>query len=137
EFANPPGGVLPMDRRAFLKTSFQLSAIAVTVAAPRRGHADRTAFDPRPGTWRTFDVTTRVEVLEPRGVTRLWLPVPSVTSDYQQTGDSKWSGNARVMQLMTDPKYGARMLYAEFAEGEAAPKAELVSRVRVQSRAGR
>jgi len=123
-----------MNRREFLRTSARVSAIVAAAAAAGRAHADRAAFEPRPGTWRTFDVTTRVEILEPRGVTRAWVPVPSVSSDYQRLGENRWSGNARVTQIMTDPKYGAQMLYAEFAEDETTPKLELTSRIRTQSR---
>ncbi len=124
-----------MNRRDFLKTSLQLSAVAATAARPRVARADRRPFDLRPGTWRTFDVTTRVEVLEPRGLTQVWLPLPGVDADYQQTLGNRWSGNARLMQVVKDPAYGAPMLYAEFAEGEPAPVVEVVSRVRLQSRA--
>jgi transglutaminase-like putative cysteine protease len=58
-----------------------------------------------------------------------------VNTEYQRTLGDRWSGNARVMQPVTDGKYGASMLYAEFAPGEAAPVVELTSRFRSQSRA--
>ncbi len=83
--------------------------------------AQQKEFDPRPGAWRTFEVTTRVEILNPRGVTRVWLPVPSVKAEYQNPGENKWSGTARTMKLVDDGKYGASMLYAEFADGETTP----------------
>ena len=66
---------------------------------------------------------------------RVWLPAPSLVSDYQQSIENNWAGNAKVMRLATDPKYGAVMLYAEFAEGEAAPMVELTSRFKTQDRA--
>ena len=124
-----------MKRREFLRTSLQASAVVAGAAAPRVALAQARTFEPRPGPWRTFDVTTRVEVLEPRGVTRVWLPMPSVSAEYQQTIGNRWSGNARVMHAVTEPKYAASMLYAEFAESEKAPKVELVSSFRVRSRA--
>lgn len=123
-----------MNRRDFLKASIPLSALAVTAARPRIARADRLPFDPRPGTWRTFDVTTRVQVLEPRGLARVWVPIPGIATDFQQTVSNRWSGNARVLEPVSDPKYGASMLYAEFAPDEPAPKVEVVSRFRVQSR---
>jgi len=127
-----------MDRRAFFKTS---SALSVAAAASRLGglapvaRAQQKEFDPRPGTWRTFEITTRVEVLDPRGVTRVWIPVPSVKAEYQNPGENKWSGNAKTMRLVDDGKYGAGMLYAEFADGDKAPVVEVVSTVQTQSRA--
>jgi transglutaminase-like putative cysteine protease len=125
-----------MNRRAFLKTSAAVSAVAATSTWSRlAASADQKEFNPRPGTWRIFEITTRVEVLQPTGVPRVWLPMPVVNSEYQRTLGDRWSGNAKVMQAVTEGKYGAGMLYAEFADGEAAPLVELTSRVRTQSRA--
>ena len=126
-----------MNRRTFLKMSAAAPLAAATalpgVAAIAR--AQTKPFDPRPGTWRTFEMTTRVELLQPAGVSRVWLPVPAVAADYQQPLDNTWSGNAMIMRIPTDPKYGAAMLVAEFAEGETAPVVEVVSRFKTQSRA--
>ena len=68
-------------------------------------------------------------------MTRVWLPVPSVKAEFQRPLDNKWSGNAAIIELVDDGKHDARMLYAEFAESEAAPVVELVSVVQTQSRA--
>jgi transglutaminase-like putative cysteine protease len=97
--------------------------------------AQQKEFAPRPGTWRTFEITTRVEILEPTGVTRAWLPLPSVKSDFQKLLGDQWTGNAKVMKSVADNPYGANMLYAEFAAGEAAPVVELTSRFQTQDRA--
>ena len=48
----------------------------------------RASSTPQPGAWRTFEVTTRVDILKPEGVTRVWLPVPSVDSDWQHSLDN-------------------------------------------------
>ena len=80
-----------MNRRTLLKMA--AAAPVVTAASrlsgpPSLGCAQPTDFTPRPGTWRTFEVTTRVEVVKPAGVTRVWLPVPSVDSEYpEDTGE--------------------------------------------------
>ena len=127
-----------MNRRTFLRTTAALSAGAaatrvLSVVPP--AHAQQKEFSPRPGTWRTFEMTTRVEILEPAGVMRAWLPIPSVKADYQKPLGDQWSGNAKVMKAVTDNVYGASMLYAEFAAGEAAPVVELTSRFQTQDRA--
>ncbi|MGH7265852.1 MAG: transglutaminase-like domain-containing protein [Candidatus Rokuibacteriota bacterium] len=127
-----------MNRRAFLETSAALTAVAAAPTLPRFASialASRTAFDPRPGTWRTFEITTRAEVLQPTGVTRVWLPIPVVNTEYQRTLGDRWTGNATLMKPVTEGKYGTSMLYAEFAAGEPAPVVELTSRFRTQSRA--
>jgi transglutaminase-like putative cysteine protease len=126
-----------MDRRAFLRASAALSAAAGShvLAGVVTAQTQHKEFSPRPGSWRTFELTTRVEVLQAAGVTRVWLPVPSVASSYQRVLENAPSGNARVLTMITDPKYGAAMLYGEFAEGGAVPTVQLVSRFQTQDRA--
>jgi transglutaminase-like putative cysteine protease len=91
-------------------------------------------FAPQPGAWRSFDFVTRVEVAGAKGAARVWLPIPSIDSDYQKSLDNTWVGNATSARIVGDSKYGAKMLYAEFAEG-VAPQIELTSRVQTRSRA--
>src|SRR5262249_30050508 len=93
------------------------------------------SFAPHPGAWHTYEMTTRVEILWPEGVTRAWLPVPALTNDYQHVLDNRWSGNATTTEVMTEPKSGAAMLYAEFPNDQEDPVVELVSRVKTQDRA--
>ncbi len=127
-----------MNRRTFLKTATAMPIVAGVSQVPAfwsLAWAQQKDFNPRPGTWRTFEITTKVEVLKPAGVTRAWLPIPVVDSEYQKTLDSQWSGNAKAMQTVTDPKYGAGMLYAEFAEGETGPVVQITSRFQTQDRA--
>ena len=127
-----------MNRRSFLRRAASLSAFAASSRAAGfvlRAGAQQKEFVPRPGSWRTFEITTRVEILEPAGVTRAWLPIPSVKSDFQKPLGDQWTGNARVMKSVADNPYGANLLYAEFAAGEAAPAVELTSRFQTQDRA--
>src|SRR5437764_163826 len=100
-----------MDRRAFLKAG----AILPTAAAlPRLAHAQQLPFEPRQAEkWRSFEVTTRVEIVFPEGTTRVWLPVPSVDSGYQKTIDNAWSGNAQTAKIAYDGTYGAVKKTAE------------------------
>lgn len=90
-------------------------------------------FSPQPGPWRTFDVTTRVDIAKPQGTTRVWLPIPSVNTDWQKSLESSFSSNGKT-QLTSDTKYGARMLYVEFSDSMAQPYVELTSRIQTQSR---
>jgi transglutaminase-like putative cysteine protease len=114
-----------MDRRAFLKAGALLPAATL----PKIALAQQLPFDPKQAeAWRTFEVTTRVEILFPEGATRVWLPVPSVNSIYQKVIDNAWSGNANTMQIVHDGKYGAGLLYAEWASAEKTPVVELYSR---------
>lgn len=118
-------------RRTLLMTG---AAAALTpLAGPVRAEARR--FEPQPGPWRQFELTTTVQVAEPQGLTRLWLPVPDVESVYQKPLDNAWAGNATQARLVADPVRGVRMLYAEFAADVGAPAITLVSRFRARDRA--
>jgi len=122
-----------VDRRAFLKTGAILPAAA---ALPRLAHAQQLPFEPRQAEkWRSFEVTTRVEIVFPEGATRVWLPVPSVDSVYQKTIDNAWSGNAQTAKIVHDGTYGAGMLYAEWPTAEKNPVIELYSRFATRDRA--
>jgi transglutaminase-like putative cysteine protease len=122
-------------RRSFLKkvtataVTSSLSAISLAQSTP----APTRQFAPKPGKWRQFELTTRVDIQKPEGVTRLWLPIPSVDADWQQSLESRYSGNGKA-QLTADGRYAAKMLYVEFAADEAHPYVELTSRIRTQNR---
>jgi transglutaminase-like putative cysteine protease len=123
-------------RRCFVKNT---AVAAITAALPAINFAQtpapaRSHFAPQSGAWRTFEVTTRVDVAEADGVTRLWLPIPSVNTDYQRSLENSFSTNGTA-KLMQDGRDGAKMLYVEFPASQAQPHAVLTSRVQTQNRA--
>ncbi len=127
--------------RADSRRKFMLnSAVALTATAwPAINFAQTAAtperqFSPAPGNWRTFEVTTRVDIAKPQGATRVWLPIPSVNSDWQKSLESSYTSNGTA-RMEDDDHYGAKMLYVEFSEGEAKPFVELTSRIQTQNRA--
>jgi hypothetical protein len=91
---NPPR----MNRRDFLCRT-GMTAAGGALAGPRRllvqvGGGAR---------WRTFEITTRVEVLQPRGATRAWLPTPMAVAPYQKTmGDTYHPGNGTATMIETN-----------------------------------
>jgi len=121
-------------RRSLLKGG---AAMGSLIAAPTWLHAQTPAaerrFAPAVGAWRTFDVTTRVEIAEPQGATRVWLPVPSVDSAWQRSLDTRISSNGNA-RMGSDLVEGARFVSAEFAAG-VRPVIEITSRVQTQNRA--
>ena len=114
--------------QSILVAALPLPALAQPQQPQRR-------FAPEVGGWRTFEVTTTVEVAEPKGRTQLWLPVPDLDTHWQQTLDNAWAGNAEQARLVSDPARGVRMLHAEFAPGDKAPALVLTSRLRTRNRA--
>ena len=123
-----------MDRRTFLKTGIGVStAAAVGLRLPQSAVAAEASGEI---TWRTFEVTSKVEVIKPSGVTRAWVPMPLMPdTDYQKSLGQSWIGNAANMRVHRDEKYGAGIFYAEWPAGEAAPVAEVVTRFATRDRA--
>jgi len=97
--------------------------------------AQERRFEPQVGGWRHFELVTTVNVADVKGVTRVWLPTPDVDSDYQQTIDNAWTGNAASVRMVSDAARGVRMLYAEFPDSVKAPTLQLTNRVRTRNRA--
>ncbi|MEI7495109.1 MAG: transglutaminase, partial [Betaproteobacteria bacterium] len=77
-------------RRSLLKGVASMGALSLSslsfaqTISPATTTPDRV-FNPQPGKWRTFEVTTRVDILKTDGITRVWLPVPSINSDWQKS----------------------------------------------------
>jgi transglutaminase-like putative cysteine protease len=120
-----------MHRRSFLKAGTAASTLALF---PRVPFAQQLPYDPRPGGWRTFETTTRVEILKPVGVSRAWVPLPSIEGDYQKLIGNSWSGNGSS-RLASDGKYGAAMVVSEWNANEKAPVVEVVSSFATRNRA--
>lgn len=112
-----------MNRRQFLRSSAVLSAAA---ALPNGLSLARAATES--GKWRTFEVTTQVEVLKPSGVTRVWLPTPlTFDTSWQKSLDNTWKAQGGEVVFQTDPKYGAGIAAAEWPAGQR-PLLTLTSR---------
>jgi transglutaminase-like putative cysteine protease len=115
-----------MNRRLFLKSS----AAAAAVQALPWGSA-LAAIEG----WRGYEITTRVEISRPRGISRAWVPLPAVDDgNWQKVVGNAWKGNASRTEVMSDGKYGVSMLYAEWPAGTAAPVIEVTSQVQTRDR---
>jgi len=123
----------PVDRRNRRRLLMACGAVAAT-GLPAFVFAQERRFDPQPGAWRTFDVTTQVEIKDPIDATRVWLPIPSVDTPYQKSQESTWTGNASSARIVSDANYGAKMLYAEFDAATKSPRLALTSRVQTRNR---
>jgi transglutaminase-like putative cysteine protease len=92
--------------------------------------SDRADLFAQAGTprWRTFEITTRVEVRQPRGATRVWLPTPLAVAPYQKTmGDTYHPGGGTAVMIETNANE-PDMLGCSWDEG-VDPTLTLVSRV--------
>jgi transglutaminase-like putative cysteine protease len=107
-----------MDRRTFVKSGIAVAALS---PLPLRQALAGSG-------WRTFEVTTRLDIQFAKGVSRAWLPLPAVETAWQKPIGSSWVGNAARAQVVSDGKYGADILYGEWRPGESAPRIEVTSR---------
>ncbi len=81
------------------------------------------------GSWRTFDVTTRVEILHPSGTTRIWVPAALLQrTPFQNTLSNTFVAEGGSARLVENGNEGLGIVAAEFPEG-AKPALTLTSRV--------
>ncbi len=121
-----------MKRREFLRNGAAATAAVAVGTLPRVVRASTGSDGAK---WRTFEVVTRVEVANPTGPTRVWLPMPLASdTDYQKSLGHSWTGNGAVARVYRDDKYGAGVFYAEWPAGESAPVVEVTSRFAARDR---
>lgn len=121
-------------RRRFLISAATLSAVCTWPQVQAQTAPAQRQFNPQPGAWRTFEVTTRVDIQQAEGQTRVWLPVPSIDSDWQRSVASHYASNGQA-RMNSDAVYGARLLQVEFTPGKQKPWVELTSRIQTRNRA--
>ena len=118
------------NRRDLLKAGIAFSA---TTAFPSIVPAE-DRFGLKPESWRTFQVTTKLEIREVNGATKAWVPIPSVNEqDWFRTIANEWSTNGSAKKLQ-EQKYNAQMLYVQWSDGEKSPTLEVKSTVAVRDR---
>jgi transglutaminase-like putative cysteine protease len=122
--------MIPFHRRHLLATAGGLSLASLLPAA----RAQQREFNPQPGDWRAFEMTTTIELKNMQGPAKVWVPIPAIDSDYQRSHETTFSGNAGATRVVADSKYGAKMVYAEFADA-ANGAVSVTSRIETKSRA--
>jgi len=94
-----------MNRRDFLRTAGALSA-ALALPGTRRLFAEGVPT----GDWRTFEVTTRVEVLKPTGQTMIWVPAALVGETlYQKTLANEFRADGGEAKLVENAPKAERL----------------------------
>jgi len=87
-----------MNRRDFLRANGSICAgWALSRAMPV------LADTPAASGWRTFEVVTQVEVLQPDGVSHIWLPAPLIrNTPYQNTISTRFTAEGGAAKLSKD-----------------------------------
>jgi transglutaminase-like putative cysteine protease len=113
-----------MNRREFLRSAGIVSA---GMALP--GAAGLFASTEAPAVWRTFQVTTRVQVLNASGATRIWLPAALTRpAPFQRTLSNSFNAAGGTAKIIGSKQDSLGILVAEFPSG-AKPEITLVSRI--------
>jgi len=87
-----------MNRRDFLRSAGVASA---TLVLPKTIGAFSSRFDQPTAGWRTFDVTTTVEILKSAGQTRVWLPAALIReTPYQKTLSNRFHAEGGAAEMI-------------------------------------
>jgi transglutaminase-like putative cysteine protease len=118
-----------MNRRNFLQSTGAICAgLAVTKSIPV--FAD--ALSPESG-WRTFEVTTRVEVLHPSGATHIWLPAALIRDTaFQKTHANKFNAEGGTGRMSKDKPNALGIVSASYP-ASAKPVLTLTSQVSLKN----
>jgi transglutaminase-like putative cysteine protease len=102
-----------MKRRDFLRSAGVASA---AMALPKVGRLFAQGTGPE--AWRTFDVTTGVQVLKPSGTTRIWIPAALVSpTPFQKTLANDFKADGGTAKLIESSADSMGIIAAEFPAG--------------------
>src|SRR5215208_7264820 len=103
-----------MNRRDFLRAAGVVSA---GLTCSDRGIASPRA-EARYGPWRTFELSTRVEVVKASGVTRVWVPAALIVeTPFQKTLSNVFIAPGGTAKLIENKEDGLGIVAAAFPAG--------------------
>ncbi|OLE15562.1 MAG: transglutaminase [Acidobacteria bacterium 13_1_20CM_4_57_11] len=113
-----------MNRRDFLQSGGIVS-VSLAFAKAGRLFSQVTTVD----LWRTFEVTTRVEVLKTSGTTHIWVPAALLTeTPFQKTIANTFNAEGGTAKLL-ESKTGALGIIAAEFPAEVRPVLTVTSRI--------
>jgi transglutaminase-like putative cysteine protease len=117
-----------MNRRNFLRANGSICVgWALARALPVLGDT------PSASGWRTFEVVTRVELLKPDGVSRIWLPTPLIRdTPYQKTISARFTAESGTAKLIKD-KQNALGIVSAMYPAKSRPALTMTSRVSLKN----
>lgn len=120
-----------MNRRNFLGLAAALGGAAILPNAV----LGQERFIREAGSWRKFDLVTKIEFPSSTTSLKAWIPIPSVDQeDWTKPLGSDWRTNAKTAKVEKDALSGAEFVYFEWPDGDPAPAAEVSSHVSVRDR---
>ncbi len=100
-----------MNRRDFLQSG-GIASVSLAFAKAERLFSQVTTAD----RWRTFQVTTRVEVLKPSGTTRIWVPAALISeTPFQKTLANTFNCEGGTAKMVESKSDALGIIAAEFS----------------------
>jgi transglutaminase-like putative cysteine protease len=121
-----------LNRRSLLATAATATAAAACFSTGRIAFAQDTVTEEG---WRTFDVTTKVDLQGAEGPAKLWLPTIQTEQTYQRAKAPVWSAKGAAVQMVKDPASGADILHVTWNEEQTDRVVEVTQRVMTRNRA--
>lgn len=119
-----------MNRRDFVRSA-SIASASFALTKNRRFFATVAASDG----WRTFEVTTRVEVLKTAGSTRIWVPGALILeTPFQRTLSNTFDAQGGTAKLVESKSDALAIIAAEFPPG-AKPSLTVTSRIATKNAA--
>jgi len=85
--------------------------------------------------WRNYDIHSTVTLTNLQGRARLWLPLVQYRdTPWERSLGHHWQGNFETAGIYRDPVADMEVFYADWPEGVAEPRLELVSQIATQDR---
>jgi transglutaminase-like putative cysteine protease len=113
-----------MNRRDFL-TSACMASASLAFRGAERLFAQVATSD----NWRTFEVTTRIEVLKPAGATRIWAPTALINpAPFQKTLANTFNAEGGTVKMIDAQSDALGIIAAEYPAG-VRPVLTITSRV--------
>jgi transglutaminase-like putative cysteine protease len=113
-----------MNRRDFLRSAGIASA---SLALPKSARLFAQSITPNH--WRTFELTTRAEILTSSGTTRVWLPTALIEeTPYQRTLANRFNAEGGTAKMVESKADALGIVTAEFPAG-VKPVLTLTSRI--------
>ncbi len=119
-----------LNRRHFIITA---ASGAVAALYHPKGASEARAAESTASGWRSFDVTTTVDLQGRQGPVQLWLPVIQSADAYQRADAPVWKADSSAAAIAKDPASGADILRIQW-DADAKGVVEVTQRVSTRNR---
>lgn len=107
-----------IDRREVLRGTLLLGAGSLLPQRSEAAAGEVAAFAPKPGAWRSFEITTDLTLADGPGAAQAWVPLPAFYgAGWMRPGETTWTQGGAHVERVEDTGSGAAMLHVTWAAG--------------------